>query len=71
MKTELINKLVQEATVSIDSHKSAAHIDINALVKLFVDECVGQCWSVSESEHKGYVVSECSKRISKHFGVEW
>ena len=38
--------------------------------ELIVKECVAQCWSVSELEHKGYAVSECSKRIRKYFGVE-
>jgi hypothetical protein len=38
--------------------------------ELIVEECVAQCWTVSAIEHKGYVISECSKRIRKHFGVE-
>lgn len=38
--------------------------------ELIVEECVAQCWTVSELEHKGYVISECSKRMRKHFGVE-
>ena len=38
--------------------------------ELIIEECIAQCWSVSELEHNGYVVSECSKRVRKHFGVE-
>ena len=38
--------------------------------ELIVGECVSQCWSVSELEHKGRVLSECSKRMRKHFGVK-
>ena len=38
--------------------------------QLIVEECVAQCWTVSEMEHKGNVISECSKRMRKHFGVE-
>lgn len=43
---------------------------LEKFAELIVQECVSQCWTVSESEHKGYVVSECSKRMRKHFGVE-
>jgi hypothetical protein len=43
---------------------------LNKFAELLVEECVAQCWTVSESESKGSVVSECSKRIRKHFGVE-
>ena len=38
--------------------------------ELIVEECIAQCWTVSELESTGSVVSECSKRIRKHFGVE-
>jgi hypothetical protein len=38
--------------------------------ELIAEECIAQCWTVSELESNGYVVSECSKRIRKHFGVE-
>ena len=38
--------------------------------ELIVAECIAQCWTVSELESNGYVVSECSKKIRKHFGVE-
>jgi hypothetical protein len=38
--------------------------------ELIVEECVSQCWTVSEIEHYGSVISECSKRMRKHFGVE-
>jgi len=38
--------------------------------ELIVRECAQQCWTVSELESKGFVVSECAKKIRKHFGVE-
>lgn len=38
--------------------------------RLIVQECISQCWTVSELESKGFVVSECAKRIRNHFGVE-
>jgi len=38
--------------------------------ELLIQECIEQCWTVSELESNGYVVSECSKKIRKHFGVE-
>jgi hypothetical protein len=38
--------------------------------ELIVEECIAQCWTVSELESNGYVVSKCSKKIRKHFGVE-
>ena len=40
------------------------------LAELIVEQCVAQCWTVSEMEHKGDVISECSKRMRKQFGVE-
>jgi hypothetical protein len=43
---------------------------IEKFVALIVEECVSQCWTVSEIEHYGSVISECSKRMRKHFGVE-
>lgn len=44
--------------------------DLQKFAELIVDECIAQCWSVSELEHNGYVVSECSKRVRKCFGLE-
>jgi len=44
--------------------------DLEKFAELIVKECITQCWTVSELESKGFVVSECSKRIRKHFGVE-
>lgn len=38
--------------------------------ELIIEECVAQCWTVSELESRGFVVSECTKRMRKHFGVE-
>ena len=43
---------------------------IEKFAELIVGECIAQCWTVSELEHKGDVISECSKRMRKHFGVE-
>ena len=37
--------------------------DAEKFAELIVEECVKQCWSVSELEHEEYVVSECSKRM--------
>jgi hypothetical protein len=48
----------------------APEFDYKKFAELIVEECVAQCWSVSEMEYKGDVVSECSKRMRKHFGVE-
>ena len=44
--------------------------DAEKFAELIVEECVAQCWTVSEMEHKGDVISECSKRMREHFGVE-
>ena len=44
--------------------------DSEKFAELIVEECVAQCWTVSEMEHKGSAISECSKRMRKHFGVE-
>ena len=44
--------------------------ELKTFIELIVEECVGQCWTVSEIEQKGYVISECSKKMRKHFGVE-
>ncbi len=43
---------------------------IERFAELIIEECAAQCWTVSELESKGFVVSECTKRIRKHFGVE-
>jgi hypothetical protein len=44
--------------------------ELEKFAELIVQECVAQCWTVSEMEHKGDVIFECSKRMRKHFGVE-
>jgi hypothetical protein len=44
--------------------------EFEKFAELIVRECIAQCWTVSELESNGYVVSECSKKIRKHFGVE-
>ena len=51
------------------SHSQVLKIK-QVFAKLIVEECVAQCWTVSAIEHKGTVISECSKRMRKHFGVE-
>lgn len=51
-------------------YSSVSAKNIEKFAQLIVEECIAQCWSVSELEHNGYVVSECSKRVRKHFGVE-
>jgi len=43
---------------------------IEKFAELIVEECAAQCWTVSELESRGFVVSECTKRMRKHFGVE-
>jgi hypothetical protein len=43
--------------------------ELKKFAELIVEECVTQCWIVSESDSRGSIVSECSKRIRKHFGV--
>ena len=45
-------------------------IGLEKFAELIVEECVAQCWTVSAIEHKGTVISECSKRMRKHFGVD-
>jgi hypothetical protein len=49
---------------------SYAKFDREKFAELIVEECVAQCWTVSAIEHKGTVISECSKRMRKHFGVD-
>jgi hypothetical protein len=68
---ELIEKFIAESTIwqghpQIDG----TYFDKEKFAEMIVEECVSQCWTVSELESKGSVVSECSKRIRKHFGVE-
>jgi hypothetical protein len=68
---ELIEKFIAESTIwqghpQIDG----TYFDKEKFAEMIVEECVSQCWTVSELESKGSVVSECSKQIRKHFGVE-
>ena len=51
-------------------HMAKKKQDLEKFAELIVEECVAQCWTVSESESRGSVVSECSKRIRNHFRVE-
>ena len=77
---ERIRELMKEAQVIYDyapfhgdmdrDPKPLYKLDPEKFAELIVEECVAQCWTVSESESRGSVVSECAKRIRKHFGVE-
>ena len=71
---EKIKELAEQAEKYADDNFRGEPIWSGAFeskfAELIVEECVSQCWSVSELEYKGSVVSECSKRIRKHFGVE-
>ena len=73
---ERIKELIMESVnfrLDPDSNAYETQVcpeDLEYLVELIVRECVAQCWSVSEMEHKGDVISECSKRMRKHFGVK-
>jgi hypothetical protein len=49
---------------------SVSEQTLEKFAELIMRECIAQCWAVSELESNGYVVSECSKKIRKHFGVE-
>ena len=65
---------LQAADGTVDPNGPFTAEEFNNFTKKFaeliVEECVAQCWTVSAIEHKGYVISECSKRMRKHFGVE-
>ena len=77
---ERIRELAGQAGFETEHHKwifandnvgeGECHKLLEKFAELIVEECVAQCWTVSESESKGSVVSECAKRIRKHFGVE-
>jgi hypothetical protein len=64
---EHTQKLLEQATYHI---LGIPMVDQKKFAELIVAECIAQCWTVSELESNGYVVSECSKKIRKHFGVE-
>lgn len=65
---QVLDELVPETWVALGYDK-IKEIQYRT-AELIVAECISQCWTVSEMEHKGDVVSECSKRMRKHFGVE-
>ena len=74
---ERIKELWDKAAESTATYPSGQNTywetQVNFMEKfteLIVEECVAQCWTVSELEHKGDTISECSKRMRKHFGVE-
>ena len=70
---ERIEELMVKASggACYDGNQPALYSDdIQKFAELLVEECIGQCWTVSELESNGYVVSECSKKIRKHFGIE-
>jgi len=64
---EHTQKLLEQATYYI---LGVPLVDQKKFAELIVEECIAQCWTVSELESNGYVISECSKKIRKHFGVE-
>jgi hypothetical protein len=78
MMNERIRQLAEQAGITTNLDTNYFERDIGKwleyysekFAELIVEECVAQCWTVSESESKGSVVSECAKRIRKHFGVE-
>jgi hypothetical protein len=73
---EQIKQLAEQALEYAEKNQSADiprhwfRLYNEKFAELIVAECIAQCWTVSELESKGFVVSECSKRIRKHFGVE-
>jgi hypothetical protein len=73
---ERITQLAEQATEIVEMvgpqgyASSYAKFDREKFAELIVEECVAQCWTVSAIEHKGTVISECSKRMRKHFGVD-
>lgn len=64
---ERIMKLAEQAGFDLGNGQS---YKVENFAELIVQECAQQCWTVSELESKGFVVSECAKKIRKHFGVE-
>jgi hypothetical protein len=66
---ERIKELAEQAGMGPMGIAFSSEI-MQKFAELIVEECVAQCWTVSEIEHKGDVISECSKRMRKHFGVE-
>jgi hypothetical protein len=63
---ERIRQLAEQAELNLELQS----LRVEKFAELIVEECVAQCWTVSELESKGFVVSECAKKIRKHFGVE-
>lgn len=76
MNSKLINELVEFSDFHVGnehynkSHKEQQRIFMEFFAELIISECAAQCWTVSELESRGFVVSECTKRMRKHFGVE-
>jgi hypothetical protein len=72
MNKALVEKLAVQSLVWVDTGLADGREQIFSTQKfaeLIVEECAQQCWTVSELESKGFVVSECAKKIRKHFGV--
>ena len=71
---ERIKELIKQACIEVPHGRewdvTFEYFDKEKFAEMIVRECIAQCWSVSELEHKGDVISECSKRMRKHFGVE-
>lgn len=70
-----IKELIKECSSTYTSYFDGrgnvtdTHFDKEKFAELIVEECAAQCWTVSEIESRGFVVSECTKRMRKHFGV--
>ena len=68
---ERIKELWDKAAESTMDHSWESQTKfMERFAELIVEECAAQCWTVSELESRGFVVSECTKRMRKHFGVE-
>jgi hypothetical protein len=67
---EAWNEPIDIENCAVEDIKGFSQQVYEKFAQLIVRECIAQCWTVSELESKGSVVSECSKRIRKHFGVE-
>ena len=58
---ELIKELLEQAGVTYAVMPKDTVYE--KFAELIVRECAAQCWTVSELESKGFVVSECTKRM--------
>jgi hypothetical protein len=67
---ELAEQALNEYSATYNNEAKIPEAYLKKFAELIVEECIAQCWTVSELESNGYVISECSKKIRKHFGVE-